>query len=69
MQAPFFDADAPDYPELLAIAVRAWEHARSSVGGTPKQRVHEYLAQRYEQLPMGTREAIATVVNWRRTGG
>ena len=27
-EAPYFDADAADYPELLHIAVRAWEHAR-----------------------------------------
>jgi hypothetical protein len=67
--APFFDADAPDYPELLAIAVRAWEHARKGSKGTPKQRVLDYLNTAYPSMPQGSRDAIAQVVNWHRTGG
>jgi hypothetical protein len=67
--APFFDADATDYPELLAIAVRAWEHVRKLTAGTPKNRVLEYLAERYPAMPKGSRNAIAQVVNWQRTGG
>ena len=69
MVAPFFDADADDYPELLHIAVCAWEHARKSTQGTPKQRVLDYLAGRYPKLPQGSRDAIAQVVNWQRMGG
>lgn len=69
MAAPFFDAESPDYPELLHIAVRAWEHVRQTTQGTPKQRVHAYLAERYSSLPNGSRDAIAKVVNWKRTGG
>ena len=67
--APFFDADASDYPELLAIAVRAWEHARRTEGSTPKQRVLEFLDKRYPTMLQGSRDAIAQVVNWQRTGG
>ncbi len=68
-EAPFFDADSPDYPELLAIATRAWEYARKGTSGTPKQRVLEFLADRYSSLPQGSRDAIAQVVNWHRAGG
>jgi hypothetical protein len=66
---PYFDADASDYPDLLHIAVRAWEHARKSGDGTPKQRVLAYLESRYPKLPSGSRKAIAQVVNWQRAGG
>lgn len=69
MAAPFFDADAADYPELLHIAVRAWEHARGLSDGTPKQRVHAFLAARYPAMPQGSRDAVAKVVNWHRGGG
>ena len=67
--APFFDADAADYPELLHIAVRAWEHARQTSAGTPKQRVLDFLADRYPLMPQSSRDAIAQVVNWQRSGG
>ena len=69
MSAPFFDADAEDYPELLHIAVRAWEDARQKTEGTPKQRVLDYLVARYPLMPQGSRDAIAQVVNWQRSGG
>ncbi len=69
MSEPYFDADSPDYPDLLHIAVRAWEHARKATGGTPKQRVLKYLSDRYPRLPQGSRDAIAQVVNWQRLGG
>ena len=68
-EAPFFDADSPEYPVLLAIAVRAWEAAREGTAGTPKQRVLEFLGQNYNDLPQGSRDAIAQVVNWQRGGG
>ncbi len=67
--APFFDADAADYPELLAIAVRAWQHARATTKGTPKRRVLDYLEGAYPTMPQGSRDAIAQVVNWQRAGG
>lgn len=67
--APFFDADAEDYPYLLHIAVRAWEDARHSSTGTPKQRVLNYLETKYPTMPQGSRDAIAQVVNWQRSGG
>lgn len=69
MSAPFFDADADEYPELLHIAVHAWDHARNKPDGTPKQRVLNFLAERYPNLPQGSRDAIAQVVNWQRAGG
>lgn len=69
MSEPFFDADSDDYPELLHIAVRAWDHARGISDGTPKQRVLDFLAERYPTMPQGSRDAIAQVVNWRRAGG
>ena len=69
MSEPFFDADSDDYPELLHIAVRAWDHARRKSNGTPKQRVLDFLAERYSSLPQGSRDAIAQVVNWQRAGG
>jgi hypothetical protein len=68
-EAPFFDPDAEDYPEMLAIAVRAWEHARKGTEGTPKQRVLGFLYAQHRKLPQGTREAIAQVANWQRSGG
>jgi hypothetical protein len=67
--APYFDADAADYPLLLHIAVRAWEYARSREQGTPKQRVLEFLSKNYSELPKAAREAIAQVANWQRAGG
>lgn len=66
---PYFDADSEDYPEALHIAVAAWEHARKSTGGTPKQRVIAYVMSRFPQISEGTREAIGTVANWQKTGG
>lgn len=68
--APYFDADSPEYPELLAIAVRAWEAAKAAKNSeTPKQRVLNYLGERYPKLGQTSRDAIAQVVNWQRTGG
>jgi hypothetical protein len=64
--APFFDADSDDYPLLLAVAVRAWEHARMIKRGTPKQVVLDFLAARYPSMALGSRKAIAQVVNWKR---
>lgn len=69
MSAPYFDADSPDYPFLLHIAVRAWEHARTTTGATPKQRLRAYLDKHYPHLPSGSKEAISQVANWNRTGG
>jgi hypothetical protein len=69
MAAPFFDAESSDYPELLAIAVRAWDHARSATGGTPKQRIERYLSERYSHLTESARSAIASVANWKKSGG
>jgi hypothetical protein len=66
---PFFDADARDYPELLVIAVRAWDDARKGTNGTPKQRVDRFLQDRYPQLTPSTRAAIALVTNWQKAGG
>ncbi|MES2977404.1 MAG: hypothetical protein V4731_03195 [Pseudomonadota bacterium] len=66
---PFFDADSEDYPEYLHIAVAAWEHARTSTGGTPKQRVIAFVKERYPHISEGTRDAIALVVNWQKAGG
>ena len=66
---PFFDADAPEYPELLAIAVRAWDAARSGSEGTPKQRIESFLAGSYPHLTQSTRSAIAMIANWNKAGG
>lgn len=68
-RSPFFDPDRDDYPELLHIAVRAWQAAREDVVGTPKQRVLRYLGEKYSTLPISTRELIAQIVNWQRIGG
>ena len=68
-EAPFFDADSEDYPELLHIAVRAWDHARKGDSGTPKQRIQEFIKERYPQVKEGTRDAIALVANWQKSGG
>lgn len=67
--APFFDADAEDYPKLLHIAVRAWEHARSGGKGTAKQRIAAFLDERYPELSGSEREMIAVVGNWQKSGG
>lgn len=66
---PFFDPDSPDYPELLHIAVSAWQEARKGSVGTPKQRIEKFLLERYTTLPPTTRELIAQLANWQRTGG
>ena len=67
--APYFDPDSDEYPELLHIAIRAWEHAKSAPGGTPKQRVLEYLQSRYPKIGESSKEAIAVVTNWQKAGG
>lgn len=69
MTAPFFDVESADYPELLAIAVRAWDHARSVTAGTPKQRIERFLSERYSHLTESARSAIASVANWQKSGG
>lgn len=66
---PFFDADAEDYSRLLHIAVRAWEHARKTTGGTAKQRIAAYLVDRYPDLSASERDAIAMIGNWQKSGG
>ncbi len=68
-RAPYFDPDAEDYPELLHIALRAWEETRMHGEGTPKQRIERFLQERYPALRPTTRELIAQVANWQRTGG
>ena len=68
-RAPFFDPDQPDYPVLLHIAVRAWEAARVGGTGTPKQRIERFVSDRYPALKATTRELIAQIANWERTGG
>lgn len=64
-----FDPDAEDYPELLHIAVRAWEFAKMGNTGTPKQRIEAFLSDRYPKLSSNAREGIAQVANWQRIGG
>lgn len=66
---PYFDPDSEDYPELLHIALRAWEETRVRGEGTPKQRIDRFLQERYPTLRPTTRELIAQVANWQRTGG
>jgi hypothetical protein len=66
---PFFDADADDYPRLLHIAVRAWDHARIGSRGTAKQRITAYLQERYPELSASEKEAIAVIGNWQKSGG
>lgn len=67
--APYFDADAEDYPRLLHIGVRAWEYARQTTGGTAKQRINAYLVERYPDLSVSEREAISMISNWQKAGG
>lgn len=66
---PFFDADAEDYPKLLHIAVRAWDHARMGSQGTAKQRITAFLNERYPELSASEKEAIAVIGNWQKAGG
>jgi hypothetical protein len=66
---PFFDPDSEDYPELLHIAVNAWQEAKIGGAGTPKQRIERFLEERYPTLPPTTRSLISQVANWQRTGG
>jgi hypothetical protein len=66
---PFFDADAEDYPKLLHIAVRAWDHARIGSQGTAKQRIAAFLNERYPELSASEKEAIAVIGNWQKAGG
>lgn len=67
---PLLDPDGQDYPELLHIALRAWDHARTAQGlGTPKQKIAAFLADRYGSIPSSTREAIALIANWQKNPG
>ena len=66
---PFFDADAEDYPKLLHIAVRAWDHARKGSNGTAKQRITSFLEDRYPELSVAEKDAIAVIGNWQKRGG
>jgi hypothetical protein len=66
---PFFDADSEDYPKLLHIAVRSWEHARQENHGTAKKRILEFLNDRYPELSTSEKEAIALIGNWQKSGG
>jgi hypothetical protein len=66
---PYFDADSEDYPELLHIAVRAWEHAKQTSGGTPKQRISNFVSERYPHVSDGAKEAICLIANWQKSGG
>jgi hypothetical protein len=68
-EPPYFDADGEDYPELLHIAVRAWEHARTTARGTPKKRIVDFVSERYPHISKGARDAIALVTNWQKEGG
>jgi hypothetical protein len=68
-EPPYFDADSEDYPELLHIAVRAWDHAKKGAGGTPKQRIAAFVADHYPHLSDGAKDAIAFIANWQKTGG
>ncbi len=65
----YFDPDDDDYPELLHVAFRAWEHARNAGDGTPKQRIQSFLEARYPHIPTASRNAIALVANWNKVGG
>ena len=66
---PFFDPESLEYPKALHIAVRAWEYAKKSSGGTPKQRILSYLEARYPDLTGSEKEAIALVGNWQKAAG
>ncbi|ART59488.1 hypothetical protein CBP36_12135 [Acidovorax carolinensis] len=66
---PFFDADSEDYPKLLHIAVRAWDHARHTSKGTAKQRIAAFLHERYPDLSASEKEAISMIGNWQKSGG
>lgn len=46
-RAPYLDPDSDDYPELLHIALRAWEETRAGGDGTPKQRIERFLLERH----------------------
>jgi hypothetical protein len=67
--APYFDPDNDDYPELLHIAVRAWEEARKESDGTPKKRISKFVEDRYPHVSEGARDAIALIANWQKSGG
>ena len=69
LYASIFDADSADYPELLHIAVHAWEHAKNTDGETPKKRILAFLNARYLGLHKSTKESIALVANWQKSGG
>lgn len=68
-KAPYFDADAEDYPYLLHVAIRAWEAARASDVGTPRQRIDAFLEASYPTMTPATRNAIALVANWKKSPG
>lgn len=68
-EPPYFDADSEDYPELLHVAVRAWDHAKNGTGGTPKQRITAFVSDRYPHISDGAKEAIALIANWQKSGG
>lgn len=70
---PLFDADSPTYPELLHIAVRAWQlvHNDHSINSrkTPKQQLRLFLDDKYPHLTGSAKNAITMIANWNRAGG
>ena len=66
-----FDLDSPTYPELLDIALQAWRWASKTAPEVqnPKQFIFDFLDEHYSGLPKATRNHIATVCNWKKTGG
>lgn len=67
---PFYmDPSSPCFPPLLSPAMRAWEEATKGSTRTPKMRIADYLKEHHPDLSGQSREAIAHVFNWGRSGG
>lgn len=68
----YYECERDDYPPELEIALNAWRavaiHGQGE-GGTPKQRLINWLETHYKDLMEEQVKRIATVCNWDKERG
>lgn len=66
-----FDPQSQFYPLELDIAYRAWQAATQSMNNkiTPKNNIKNWLETNHNSLSTDAKQRIATVANWKKTGG
>lgn len=65
-----FDPDSATYPEELDIAFQAWRAVTAKpIKKPPKEQIRDWLNQNYPNLSDAAKDRIATVCNWKKSGG